>query len=596
VSEEPRGRLGVERAVLATWLAMTAAAVALVLRYGTRFPVLDDFALVARWLGEEELTWRWLWRGYNDHRYVLGWWLDVWILRAAGGDHHVAQIAQVLAMSAAALLLVRTARRLRGRAALADCALPIAWLSPGHWDNWVMAFQLWLALAVALIATWTASFARRDAARRPLGALGVAATILPLPLLGAVGALATPTLALATGAIGGARLARARGRERAAASILVASALIALATFAAYVLGFEETVNWPADPSPAARATTTARFFALAIGPWTWSAWKPAAAVALALIGATAALLGARFVREREERARAFALLAALAVVLPTALAIGVGRASADGAAGAVVRYVTLVLPIPTAAFFAWLVFGGERWRARVHALLSAASIAAAIAGGRAAIADGEARWTRYAALESDVRAGMSSVDLAARHARGLHPDPQFLAHTFAQLRKHGAPPFDGECAPPEIDRDLAGPFASFAVQPRRATPPKQVRADEVGGREVAATFKAVEIVLAPPSDARAVRGRFGLRDEAVAAGHSDGIVFEVVWRPAAGEPRALFTRELAPNSAREPVPEAGFEIELPSDGPGEVVLATRNAPGRDDRWDRGYWADVSFR
>jgi hypothetical protein len=579
------------RLVWGAWAAATFAALALVLECGPRFPWQDDFALVTRLTGAQEFSWRWLWNGYNDHRFPLSMLVLLGLHSFAGGDHRLAMAFSVALLAAVAALALASLRRARGRTCASDAVVPLAFLHFGHWPNLLLSFQLWMVLTAAITCAWIASFAaasgRLSTQRALLAALGVAC----LPLLGGAGALSTPALAGASLAIA-LWVARDRARgSRAAAAILCAGALVALATFAAYVTGFERTFNEQNDDSLGAQLATLARFFSQGVGPSRFEPWRASAAVALALVG-LAGVASLALLREPARRRQGLALLGGIGALASLGVGIAWGRSAPGYEPGLEERYATLLLPLALLVAFSIELAASERWRAPLRGAFAVLTLAGALNGtlvgwnGAAAVRDEALRF------ESAVAEGASSRELAARFVPWMFPSESDLARLLAELRRAQLPPFDRGAPGPEVDRGV-GPFASFARQPVLGFPEGRIAARELGGREVAALLDPGELLLELAGDERTLALSFGLLPEANR--RCDGLEFALVWRPRTGPERTLLARELFPARDGEPQPEQRVELELPG-GPATLALLTRNAPSRHSRWDRGYFADLELR
>lgn len=577
--------------VWGTWAAATLAALALVLTCGPRFPWQDDFALVTRLTGAQEFSWRWLWNGYNDHRFPLSMLALLGLHSLAGGDHRLAMALAVAVLAAVAALALATLRRLRGRTCASDAVVPLACLHFGHGPNVLLSFQLWMVLTAAIASAWISTFVtagERVSTRRALfAALGLAC----LPLLGGAGALCTPPLACASLAIAG-WIARDRARgPRSASFALALGAGLALATFVAYVTGFERTFNEQNDDSLLAQLATLARFFSQGVGPSRFEPWPASSAVALlcfTLVAAAAAFLW----RGHATRTPALALTGGLGALASLGVGIAWGRSAPGYQPGLEDRYTTLLLPLVLLVAFAIELAARERWRTPLRVGFAALTLAGAVNGmlggwrGAAELRD-EAR-----RFEAAVASGATSRELAARFVPWMFPDPRDLARLLAELRRAQLPPFDRGAPGPEIDRGV-GPFGSFARQPVCGLPEDRIVPRELGGREVAALLDPAELHLELSGDERTLALRFGLLPEANR--RCDGLEFALVWRGRDGTERTLLARELLPARDGEPQPEDVVELELPG-GPATLVLVTRNAAGRHARWDRGYFADVVLR
>lgn len=577
--------------VWGTWAAATLAALALVLACGPRFPWQDDFALVTHLTGAQEFSWRWLWNGYNDHRFPLSMLVLLGLHSFAGGDHRLAMAFSVALLAAVAALALASLRSARGRTCASDAVVPLAFLHFGHWPNLLLSFQLWMVLTAAITCAWIASFAaangRLSTRRALLAALGIAC----LPLLGGSGALSAPPLACASlGIAWWSARDRARG-PRAASVVLGLGVCVSLATFVAYVAGFERTFNEQNDDRLTAQLATFARFFSQGVGPSRFEPWPASSALALICL-ALVAVAALRLAREQRSRGQAFAFVGGLGALTSLGVGIAWGRSAPGYEPGLEERYATLLLPLVLLVAFAIEIAAREHRRPLLRGLFAALTLAGCVNGtwvgwnGMRGLRDDALRF------EAAVASGATSRELAARSAPWLFPDEKDLARLLAELRRAQLPPFDLGAPGPEVDRELA-PIGSFARQPARAFPDDRISTREVAGREVAALLEPGQILLELTGDERTLALCFGLLPEA--SRRCDGLEFAILWRPREGAARTLLVRELFPARDGEPQPEERIELALPG-GPATLALVTRNAPGRHTRWDRGYFADLELR
>lgn len=577
--------------VWGTWVAATLAALALVLVGGPRFPWQDDFALVTRLTGAQEFSWRWLWNGYNDHRFPLSMLVLLGLHTLAGGDHRLAMALSVALLAAVAALALASLRRMRGRTCASDAVVPLAFLHFGHWPNLLLSFQLWMVLTAAITCAWIASFAaasgRVSTRRALLAALGIAC----LPLLGGSGALSAPPLACASLAVAWWSARDRASGSRAASVVLGLGACVSLATFVAYLAGFERTFNEQNDDRLTAQLATFARFFSQGVGPSRFEPWPASSALALTCF-ALVAVAAVRLAREQRSRGQALAFVGGLGTLTSLGVGIAWGRSAPGYEPGLEERYATLLLPLVLLVAFAIELAAREHWRPLLRGLFAALTLAGCVNGtwvgwnGIRTLRDDSLRF------EAAVASGATSRELATQSIPWMFPDEKDLARLLAELRRAQLPPFDRGAPGPELDRGI-GPFGSFALQPSRGLPEDRIAARELAGREVAALLDPGELQLELAGDERTLALRFGLLPEANR--RCDGLEFAILWRPIEGPARTLLVRELLPSREGEPQPEERVELALPG-GPATLALVTRNAPGRHARWDRGYFADLELR
>lgn len=442
----PTSRL--RAAQLLAWAALSLAAAAFVLAYGTNSPTVDEWEFVPVLTGHEPAG-PWLLARHNEHRFPLPRAVYVGLFRLTH-DYRAASLFQVVCLSGLSLGLMRAAARLRGRPAWADLFFPLSLLHVGHWENLVQGYQVVFVLYTVLAGTLAVVVARATPANR-CGS-GVLAGVLAglLVLCGGSGViLAVPVglwvLSLAA--------AEARAGRRYRAGAVLAAALVPLAYAAWYLATYERPPHHPsmwesADPvrGVAMVAGETLAMglvpgFALVRNP----GWYAVAAGVLGLAGVTLAravreLVAVRGVSSRHtpcavsERhtecadysagttrsPAATGTAAVVAGVLGIALATGVGRAGIGDHMGLWARYALLTWPLLGVVYLFWVPRG--RWVPL--ALVTAAALAfpfnTAVGIGTGADVRGV-----LADIEADVRAGVPPERIVERFADTMQDGQQ---------------------------------------------------------------------------------------------------------------------------------------------------------------------------
>lgn len=152
-------------------LALAAAAVGYVLRFGSDVPNTDEWDYVARVVGPFPVGW--LIEHHNEHRYPLARLLWLGSVRLAG-DFRAPMLLTVALLTATSLLLTTAARRWRGTASVGDLLVPALLLHWGHAFNFLMGYQV----AFGLYALGLAGVVWAVTADRPhLGGLFAAVAV-----------------------------------------------------------------------------------------------------------------------------------------------------------------------------------------------------------------------------------------------------------------------------------------------------------------------------------------------------------------------------------------------------------------------------------
>lgn len=321
------------RVVLVGWAVLSAAAVGFVAKFGVDGPLSDEWVLLAPLVGERPVL-PWLWEPHNEHRYPLPRLVWLTLHRLTNFDFRAGAFASVAVVSAAGLGLATTARKLRGRARAADVLLPALLLHFGHWENWLIGYQLAFALAVGLAAAAVGLLATAGDPPRPGRLLAAGLAVALLGPCGAAGVVLA--LPLAAGVLLGAGRLAVAGRRPAAASAAVLP-LVALA----YATVYLATLGG-GGPKPVSTAVeklaVAGEVLAGGLGPAGRSTWPASGVLAAAAVAAATAASLCQLGRG-PQRSAAVGVLAGLAGVVGVAASVGVSRAGIMPEVGFSSRY-----------------------------------------------------------------------------------------------------------------------------------------------------------------------------------------------------------------------------------------------------------------
>ena len=425
------------RVVLLTlWAILTLAALTFVLALGTNAPYADEWEFVPVVTGHEAVA-PWLWRQHNEHRLPLP--RAIWFaLLQLTHDFRAGMVLQVALLAGLSLWLMRLAARLRGRAHWADAFFPITLLHLGHWENFLMGYQLCFALFAVLAAALgvVALRATRETAFRSgtIGAVlaGLLALCggfgLPLALTGAAWVLYLAVLAWRTGP--GWR-----------AAVLAVLALPPVVYAGLYFQGYERPPHHP--PLSAERGTAAAlvagETLAVSFGIGVAGYWWTVTAGLLVLGGFTLAVP----LRSRKSPA-AVGLIAVAAGVAGLALAVGLGRAGLGSDMGLWSRYSLLTWPLIGVAYLVWVQHGRRvgKW---VPVLLCLVAALVFPANTGAGMANGASIHNDYDAIGSAARRGASPQAIAQQFKGTAHQGQEARAiRGIPMLRDAGIGLFAG--------------------------------------------------------------------------------------------------------------------------------------------------------
>lgn len=439
--------------VHAVWVAMSTMAFAFVWKYGRNVPFMEDWDLVPTLSGAVPFRFSWLFEQTVEHRYILARALlyPLWQLTYDGRS---AMWLSTALLSATAFSLLRTARRVRGRASVADAFFPLVLLHPGHAETLIFFLQLCYVLPVVILGAATVLIATDRWAGRPVWTAILAALVALLPLNGAIGLLmAVPLVAWMAWVSFARRSSRALG----------ASAVAATALEAVYFIGYQA----PPLPALVARtvrgtARTTVEILSVGFGPGAAWWWPWSGIVAGAALGLAAGALAFQMWREPGDRTRAGGVLACVAATGILVAGIAWGRTRLGPGAGIPPRYALLVASGLCAAFLASALVGRTLLATRIPQYVLAACAAAALwSNVEVGREYGRPRLAASDAVLADVRAGVPTPIVAARAAAAIYPNPGALAVRLDMLRAQGSGPYHGVAAP--APRACAGEAAVTA-------------------------------------------------------------------------------------------------------------------------------------
>jgi hypothetical protein len=420
--------------LLAVWAALALGAAAFVLTIGTNAPYADEWEFVPALVGQERAL-PWLWRQHNEHRLPLPRAVFLTLFKITH-DFRAGMLLQVAMLAALALYLMRLAAKLRGAPHWADAFFPISLLHVGHWENFLMGYQVCFAL-FCVLATGIAVLALRmtpQSAFRRGAAAGV--LLMLLALTGGSGLAVVPPVAawLCFVAFSVWR-AGAKGR----AALLLLLALLPVAYLGAYFVGYEKPPGHPElSRDPLAVLRVAGEVLAMAFGIGVAGAWWAAAAGVVALGAATLVRLLAHS-KEPAERLSVAGLVAVAVGVAGVALAIGVGRGGWGAGMGLWSRYSLLVWPLLALAYLAWVklgagrpLSGGAKW---VPVGLCVAAALAFPGNTGTGILNGAALKGEYAAVEADAASGMTPGQVADAEERRRQRHPEATAAVLQRER-----------------------------------------------------------------------------------------------------------------------------------------------------------------
>ncbi|AMV29106.1 hypothetical protein VT84_32225 [Gemmata sp. SH-PL17] len=346
------------RALVAVWAVMTLGAFAFVAFIGTNAPYADEWEFVPALLGDEPAG-PWLWQQHNEHRMLLPRVVVLTYFRLTH-DFRTGMVLQVAMLSALALVLMRLADKLRGKPHWADVFFPISLLHIGHWENFVMGYQVCFAM-FAVFATALVVVALRITRENAFRSGAIAgACLLLLALTGGSGLVVVPPVSAWIAFVA---VSVWRGGSKGRAVLLLVLAVLPLAYLGVYFQDYHKPpLHPPLSTDPIAVGSVTGEVLAMSFGVGLSGVWWAGAGGVLVVGVLTLAVLVPQW-KEPRARLSIAGLIAVAAGVTGVALAIGLGRAGFPGGdeMGLWSRYSLLSWPLLAATYLVWVKLG-RKW------------------------------------------------------------------------------------------------------------------------------------------------------------------------------------------------------------------------------------------
>ncbi len=347
----------VRRALLAVWLAFTLGALAFVGMIGTNAPYADEWEFVPALLGDEPFV-PWLWQQHNEHRMPLPR-AVVFAYFQLTHDFRAGMVLQVVLLSALAFGLMRLADKLRGKPHWADAFFPVSLLHIGHWENFVMGYQVCFVLFAVLATSLVVVALRITHANAFRSGVIAGVCLMLLALTGGSGLVVVPPVSAWIFFVA---LTVWRGGAKGRALVLLLLAVLPLAYLGVYFQNYHKPEHHPEPNFGLPALSVAGEVLAVSLGMGLSLVWWVVCAGLLVVGTMTLALLVRRW-KEPSERLSVAGLLAVAAGVTGVALAIGVGRGgfSQETPMGLWSRYSMLSWPLVAAAYLVW-VRSGRKW------------------------------------------------------------------------------------------------------------------------------------------------------------------------------------------------------------------------------------------
>lgn len=412
------------------WLAMLQAAFYYVLHFGSPDPFGDEWDLMPGATYQVPYL-PWLWAQHNEHRLPLPKLAYTALLNVSGFDTRAGGIATVAVLGTLALAFVAAARRLRGYTEYADAFFPIAFLNWGHFENYLIGFQISFAMSAGLVCVWllAALFWYQHHERAGLKWMGVALVLLPL--CGAHGLVYAPALGVAS-------IWLARSAQRFVRVYVVACAVTAWLLCAAYFRNYLSPEHHPHSAGLIDSLQISLEVLALGWG-WVGQMIWPFSGVLVAALVLVTGITVAANMKNAQESDLCIAFFAVALSCILLAIGIGWGRSGFGPLAGFAVRYGILMLPLMAVCYLAWVRLGGRLTASLVPMAFFTVSCLFLTQHCRTGLSEGRQYSEQMRAFAMDLQAGRSAEEMSLRHGK-LYPDSSVFAQRLQCLRAAGIP------------------------------------------------------------------------------------------------------------------------------------------------------------
>jgi|GEM_PF-5434034 len=434
--------------------------------YSLDMPLGDEIRWLPYATGELPVDLKWLWSEHNNHRVLLPRLLYLALWHLLGPSFRWGMYFGAFALTATATLFVLAAQRLRGHLSYADAFFPLLWLSRGHAELLLSAFNSTCNILTLLILSLLA--VAISISPDPLGHRGLRRTIafatIAAPLTTATGIFVSAALIpwLSTSA-----WKRWRQERRWSKEIIECSALIA--SVVAIIVAHLATLDrHNAFGEARFSRENVGQALSMPFGTFltAYPRWWPV--FFMFLISSIVFLAVASFARLRasnRELHRLSGLWSIIGGFVVTAGMIGIARSSLGENAGLQTRYGLVLSPLLGCLYLISQLSLGKSARELFQMVLFFTSASVAWPTAEVGNAWREWRGEQYAEIARGVRAGWTSHDIEdAMTAQDfvLKIQGSFL---LEELKTHHLGPFRAVTDVPTITAERAGELLG-KVQP----------------------------------------------------------------------------------------------------------------------------------
>ncbi|MCE9530126.1 MAG: hypothetical protein K8T89_03160 [Planctomycetes bacterium] len=415
------------------------------IRLSPEAPCCDDWALLVPVLtGDQSVNAQFIWAQDNEHRVPLIKAILIPLVLLTNGEFQVENYLNVALMGLTAAMLIRLARRLRGRAIYADAFIPMALLHLGHAE--IFTFRLTLNHTLAMVLTTAIGgliVSRREV--RTMREIVYAGLILwSLPWCGANG---LPVVLAGAAWLAIAVLASARSKEtRSRATLMVglAVAIVAVLLVLLYFAGYQSVAGHTEPADLKMFISGTLQCLTRILVPYSKFAWPWVSWLIPLLLFATIGLLLVVGFRFSQERVRVLGLLLFLGAMIVVAMGISYGRAIFGVEACMVSRYGTILTPILLGIYAVWCLYGPVSVRETAPMIVFTVFALGFGLQTQQGLVVGTVNQESSQSFLRDVRAGTQADYVASRYAGVLYPlnMVDLVCKQLPKLRDAGIDPY----------------------------------------------------------------------------------------------------------------------------------------------------------
>lgn len=420
--------------VWSVWAAMLAAAVGYVAAFGLMMPFADEWAWIGISTGHQSPNFEWFWSSHNGHRMLIPRLIYITTGSLTGYQFNIMALANVATLGAAAAVLMRAARRVRGRSDVTDIIFPAAFLHWGHEINLTWCFQMNYVTSTLLAAVALGMLVQCQNGISSLQAGVLSFVLCCMSLCGLFGLVMVPPIAVWL--LVATLWSWKAGKLTSPGAVFhAACGLLPLVLAALCLIGLPPQSNGLTSPGILATLDTTLKFLTTSVGPLGRALRPVGPWLVVLVVMATLGRLTIVWYREPQERLRIAGLVSFLLSVGLLAGAIGWGRAGIGPNAGYANRYGILAVPLVCGVFFAWTIYGVMNLSRQAVVACLVLSLVLVLVNDRKGFRDGQKRDRWMTQLQQAAERGASQEKIAHDFHANAHIGERSFVGALEALR-----------------------------------------------------------------------------------------------------------------------------------------------------------------